>query len=53
MLYDGGIGVADTRLTPPSTIVPESLLPFAALALAIPLITGRRRVLSLLQWRAR
>jgi hypothetical protein len=53
MLYDSGIGVADTHLTPPSTVVPESLLPFAALALAIPLITGRRRVLSLLRWRTR
>ena len=46
MLYDGVAGVADTRLTPPSTIVPESLLPFAGIALAIPLITGRRRWLA-------
>src|SRR6266702_2732497 len=41
MVYDGVSGVADTRLTPPSTIVPESVLPFAGIALAIPLITGR------------
>jgi glycosyltransferase involved in cell wall biosynthesis len=53
MLYDGGVGVADTHLTPPSTIVPEALLPFAGLALAIPLVTGRRRLLSLLRWRVR
>jgi hypothetical protein len=52
MLYDSGVGVADTHLTPPSVVVPESLLPFAALALAIPLITGRKRLLSLVRWRA-
>jgi len=46
MVYDGVAGVADTRLTPPSTIVPESVLPFAGIALAIPLITGRRRWLA-------
>ncbi len=45
-LYDGTAGVADTRLTPPSTVVPESLLGFVGLALAIPIITGRRRLLS-------
>jgi len=53
MVYDGGVGVADTHVTAPSTIVPESVLPFAALALAIPLITGRRRLLALVQRRAR
>jgi 1,2-diacylglycerol 3-beta-glucosyltransferase len=51
MLYDSPIGVADTHLTPPVTVVPESLLPFAALALAIPLITGRRKLLALLRVR--
>jgi hypothetical protein len=53
MIYDGGVGVADTHLTPPSTVVPESLLPFAALALAIPMITGRRRLLALVRGRVR
>ena len=53
MLFDGAIGVADTHLTPPSVVVPESVLPFAALAVAIPLITGRRRLLALVRRRAR
>jgi cellulose synthase/poly-beta-1,6-N-acetylglucosamine synthase-like glycosyltransferase len=46
MLYDGTAGVAGTRLVPPSIVVPESLLGFAALALMIPLFTSRRRWLS-------
>ena len=54
MLYDGASGVASTGIVPPSIIVPESLIGFAGLALAIPLITGRglllRRVVA---WRAR
>jgi len=53
MVYDGAVGVADTHLTPPSVVVPESVLPFAALALAIPLVTGRRRLLSLVPRRTR
>ncbi|HET7467487.1 MAG TPA: glycosyltransferase family 2 protein [Candidatus Dormibacteraeota bacterium] len=50
LVYDGVTGTADTHLTPPSVVVPESLLPFAGLALAIPLVTGRRRLRSLAQW---
>ena len=46
MLYDGVAGVADTRLVPPSIVVPESLLGFAGLALVIPVFTGRRRSLG-------
>jgi hypothetical protein len=49
MTYDGA--AANTQLTPPSTVVPESLLGFLGLALAIPVITGRRRLLSLLRVR--
>jgi glycosyl transferase family 2 len=45
-LYDGLAGVADTQLITPSLVVPESVLGFAGLALAIPLITGRRRLLA-------
>lgn len=48
MIYDGPAGVADTRLLPPTTVVPESVLGFVGVALVIPLITGRRRVLSFL-----
>jgi len=51
MVYDGTAGAADTRIIPPTSVVPESLLPFAALALAIPLLTGRRRILA--AWRSR
>jgi 1,2-diacylglycerol 3-beta-glucosyltransferase len=50
MTYDGQAGVADTRLIPPTTVVPESLLPFAALALAVPIVTGRRRMAALIRW---
>ncbi|OLB80678.1 MAG: hypothetical protein AUI15_41320 [Actinobacteria bacterium 13_2_20CM_2_66_6] len=50
LLYDGVVGTADTHVTPPSVVVPESLLPFAGLALAIPLVTGRRRLKSLAKW---
>jgi 1,2-diacylglycerol 3-beta-glucosyltransferase len=52
MDYDGVAGVADTRLIPPSTVVPEALLGFLGLALLIPAVTGRRRLLSLLKVRA-
>ena len=51
MTYDGLAGVADTQLIPPSTVVPEALLGFLGVALAIPLMTGRRRLLSLLRAR--
>ena len=46
MAYDGTAGVADTQVVPPSTVVPESVLGFIGLALVIPVITGRRRLLS-------
>jgi len=46
MVYDGAAGVADTRLVPPSIVVPESLLNLAWLALLIPLFTSRRRLLA-------
>ncbi|MHB8687632.1 MAG: hypothetical protein ACYDB4_10610, partial [Candidatus Dormibacteraceae bacterium] len=51
MLYDGGVGDSDTHVVPPSIVVPESLLGFAALALLIPLVTGRRRRLALFKAR--
>jgi hypothetical protein len=47
MVYDGVAGTADTRILPPTTVVPEALLPFAALALVIPVVTGRRRLWAL------
>jgi hypothetical protein len=50
LVYDGVVGTGDTHVTPPSVVVPESLLPFVGLALAIPLATGRRRLKSLAQW---
>ena len=50
LVYDGVVGSGDTHITPPSVVVPESLLPFAGLALAIPLVTGRRRLESLAKW---
>jgi hypothetical protein len=49
MLYDGIAGVAATRVIPPSIVVPESVLGFAALALLIPVFTGRRRWLAFLK----
>jgi cellulose synthase/poly-beta-1,6-N-acetylglucosamine synthase-like glycosyltransferase len=45
-LYDGLAGAADTQLITPTFVVPESVLGFSGLALAIPLITGRRRLLA-------
>jgi glycosyltransferase involved in cell wall biosynthesis len=53
MIYDGATGIADSHLTPPSVVVPESLLPIAGFALLIPLITGRRRLLALVRSRVR
>jgi cellulose synthase/poly-beta-1,6-N-acetylglucosamine synthase-like glycosyltransferase len=47
MVYDGAAGVADTSVTPPSIVVPESVVGFAALALLIPVFTGRKRWLAL------
>jgi hypothetical protein len=46
MLYDGAAGTADTRVLPPSIIVPESLLGLAGFAVLVPLLAGwlwRRR----------
>jgi glycosyltransferase involved in cell wall biosynthesis len=51
MTYDGVAGLADTRLTPPTSVVPESLIGWLGLAFAIPLLTQRRRVLSFLRSR--
>jgi cellulose synthase/poly-beta-1,6-N-acetylglucosamine synthase-like glycosyltransferase len=51
MLYDGVAGVGNTQLSPPSTVVPESVLGLAGLALLIPVFTGRRRLLSFLRVR--
>ncbi len=53
LVYDGVAGTADTRLSPPTTVVPESLLGFIGLALAIPLFASRRRLLSLVKVGAR
>ena len=46
LVYDGAVGVADTSVTPPSIVVPESVLGLAALALLIPVFTGRKRWLA-------
>jgi cellulose synthase/poly-beta-1,6-N-acetylglucosamine synthase-like glycosyltransferase len=52
MLYDGTSGSgADTRVVPPSIIVPESLMGLIGLAALIPIITGRRRLLAFLRIR--
>jgi hypothetical protein len=51
VLYDGGDGVANTRLVPPSIVVPESLLGLAAFALLIPVVTGRKRLLAIVNVR--
>ncbi|MGA8924073.1 MAG: hypothetical protein WB682_13095, partial [Candidatus Dormiibacterota bacterium] len=50
MNYDGQAGTGDTRIVPPSIVVPESLAGFVGLAVLIPLITSRRRVLAFV-WR--
>jgi cellulose synthase/poly-beta-1,6-N-acetylglucosamine synthase-like glycosyltransferase len=46
MLYDGAVGTADTRVVPPSIVVPESVLNLLGLALLVPLFTARRRVVA-------
>ena len=51
MVYDGPVGTADTRLIPPIIVVPESLIGLLGLAIAIPLVTGRRRLMSFLRLR--
>jgi hypothetical protein len=50
MRYDGVAGAGDTRVVPPSIVVPESLLGFLAVALLVPVITGRRRLLAFLRF---
>jgi len=52
LVYDGTAGVGDTQVVPPSIVVPESLLGFAALALLIPVFTSRRRLLAFVRVRA-
>jgi cellulose synthase/poly-beta-1,6-N-acetylglucosamine synthase-like glycosyltransferase len=51
MEYDGTAGVADTRVVPPSIVVPESVVGFIGLALVIPVFTGRRRLLAFVRSR--
>ncbi len=52
MTYDGAVGTADTRLIPPTSVVPESLAGWLGLAFAIPLVTQRRRLLAFVRsWR--
>jgi len=51
MLYDGIAGFADTRVVPPSIVVPESVIGFLGLALLIPVFTGRKRWLAFLKAR--
>ena len=41
MTYDGPAGVADTRVAPPSIIVPEGLLGLAGFAVVVPLLARR------------
>jgi 1,2-diacylglycerol 3-beta-glucosyltransferase len=48
MVYDGRVGEGDTRLIPPTSVVPDWVLGLMGAALLIPLVTGRRRVLSFL-----
>ena len=51
LVYDGTAGVGATNIVPPSIVVPESLLGFAGLAILIPLVTGRKRVIGWLRAR--
>jgi hypothetical protein len=53
MLFDGAVGTADTRLVPPSIVVPESVLNLLGLALLVPLFTARRRVVAFFKGRRR
>ena len=41
MVYDGPVGVGDTRIVPPSIIVPESLLGLVGLVAVVPLLVTR------------
>jgi glycosyltransferase involved in cell wall biosynthesis len=40
MTYDGPVGTADTRLIPPTSVVPESVLGLVGAAVLIPLLAG-------------
>jgi hypothetical protein len=42
MIYDGPVGTADTRLIPPTSVVPESVLGLAGFAIFVPLVAGKR-----------
>jgi hypothetical protein len=42
MVYDGPVGTADTRLIPPTSVVPESVLGLVGVAAFIPLAAGMR-----------
>jgi hypothetical protein len=41
MLYDGAANAGDTRVVPPSIVVPESLLGLVGLVAVIPLFASR------------
>ena len=41
MVYDGPVGTADTRLIPPTSVVPESVLGLVGIAVFIPLVAGQ------------
>jgi len=46
LVYDGAAGLGDTRLVPPSIVVPESVLGLVGLALLIPVFAQRKRLLA-------
>ena len=46
IVYDGIANVADTRVVPPSIIVPEALLGLIGLAAFIPMLAGRKRLFA-------
>jgi hypothetical protein len=51
LLYDGIANVADTRIVPPSIIVPEALLGLVGLAAFIPMLAGRKRLFAFVRIR--
>ena len=51
MLYDGIATVADTRVVPPSIIVPESLMGLIGFAAFIPILAARKRLFSFVRIR--
>jgi cellulose synthase/poly-beta-1,6-N-acetylglucosamine synthase-like glycosyltransferase len=46
IIYDGIANVADTRVVPPSIIVPEALMGLIGLAAFIPMLAGRKRLFA-------